>query len=128
MYPSCSRREISDLVRAIKGDKYWKVISKGGDAIYIIALTRARYPEGGAFRARATHLGSVLVEPRAARYCRKGRVLIVVRGVARHVLTWPAFLRLIKLDPDRVLLTVMGGGIPPFLNLRALKALKERLG
>ena len=127
-YPDCSRREIRDLVEAIKGDKYWRVDPKVRDVIYVVALTRARYPEGGAFRARATHVKSVLVDPRAARYCRKGRVLIVVNGYARHVLTWPAFLRLMKMDSERVLKAIFDGTLPPFTNSKILGAIKGKLG
>ena len=50
IYPQCSMREIENLVSAIKSDKYWKVHKDKNDALYVVALTRAKIPLKGGFK------------------------------------------------------------------------------
>ncbi|MEM2311451.1 MAG: hypothetical protein QXD79_07595 [Candidatus Methanomethylicia archaeon] len=131
IYPSCSSIEIENLVSAIIHDKYWKVHPNKGDAIYVVALTRARYPCGNGFRARATAVDTIIVSRRAAKFCRRGRILLAKRVDDKYfsetVIDWPAFLKIIRLNEDFIYSFLVENENPPaFLNKRILsKILKE---
>lgn len=127
IYPKCSRKEIQDLIEAIKCDKYWLVCPNYKNAIYVVALTRANIPEEKGFQARATHLNRVIVVPEAARFSRKGRVLMVIKlgsnYIAKSVILWPAFLRLIKENSNMIYEHLIEGKIPPFVNNKNVKVI-----
>ncbi|MEM1674688.1 MAG: hypothetical protein QXN24_08155 [Candidatus Bathyarchaeia archaeon] len=128
IYPGCSRRGIDDLVSAILSNKYWKVHSCRDDAYYAVALTRAHIPYMDGFRAKSTAPGVVIVSRRAARFCRRGRVLVVKKRndtfISETVIDWPAFLRVIKMDEDSIYRRLVEEQSPPaFLNKRNLKIL-----
>lgn len=128
IYPSCSRREIEDLVSAVLSNKYWKVHPEMNDAYYAVALTRAAIPYKDGFIARATFPRRVVVSPRAARFCRRGRILVIRLGrgypSSETVIDWPAFLRLIRMNGDLVYKLLIEARDPPaFLNRRSLSAL-----
>lgn len=120
MYPDCSRREVEDLISAIKGDKYWLVCPDYKDAVYVVALTRAKIPKADGFQAKATHLKRITVVPEAARFSKKGRILMVIKSnshyMAKSVVTWSAFLRLMNENPNEIYGMFMEGKIPPFVN------------
>jgi len=124
IYPECSTREIENLVSAIISNKYWKVHSGKNDALYVMALTQARIPYKDGFKAKSTAPRTVIVSPRTARFCRRGRVLIVKkRGeyfVSDTVVEWPVFVKLIRQDQDTVYESLIESPNPPaFLNRRA---------
>ncbi|MCP8305466.1 MAG: hypothetical protein H3Z50_08405 [archaeon] len=127
MYPKCSRKEIEDLIEAIKGDKYWSVCPEHKDAIYVVALTRAKIPKAGGFQAKATYLKKVTVSPEAANFSRRGRVLLAVKDgsnyIGKSVITWSAFLRLMNESPDLIYKLVVEGKIPPFVNNKNVSAI-----
>ena len=131
IYPQCSRREIQDLVNAIRNDKYWSVHPGTRDALYVVALTRASIPTPHGFRARATHLRTVTVPPEAAKYCRRGRVLVVVNRdpapVAMVVATWPAFLRLMRLKTAVVYEMLRSGALPAFIEERKAARMSRQI-
>ncbi|MEM2320617.1 MAG: hypothetical protein QXS79_01850 [Candidatus Bathyarchaeia archaeon] len=128
VYPGCSRRRIDDLVSAIISNKFWKVHSDKDDAYYAIALTRARIPYMGGFKAKSTAPGIIIVSRGAARFCRRGRVLVAKRRnnvfTSDTVIDWPAFLRIIKMDESLVYRRLVEDLNPPaFLNRRNLSFL-----
>ncbi|MEM2699143.1 MAG: hypothetical protein QXN98_00130 [Candidatus Bathyarchaeia archaeon] len=133
VYPECSRRDIENLVSAIISKKYWRVHPSRSDIYYAVALTRAKISCINGFRAKSTAPGPVVVSPRAARFCRRGRVLLVRRGnggtfTSETVIDWPTFLRLIRLDEDKVYKYLIEDPNPPaFLNRRAFAALLRKM-
>jgi len=127
VYPECSRRGIDDLVSAILSGKYWKVHSGRDNAYYAVALTRARIPYMSGFKAKSTAPGTVIVSPRAARFCRRGRVLLAKKKdgifISDTVIDWPAFLRIIRMDENLVYERLVENSNPPaFINRRTLIA------
>ena len=133
-YPQCSRRQIESLVSAILSNKYWRVHSQRSDAYYTVALTRALIPCEGGFRAKSTASGAVIVSPRAARFCRRGRILVVKKRSDGHafisetVIDWPTFLKVIKLNEDSVYKCLVESSSPPaFLNRRSFAKLMKDL-
>ncbi|MEM0049245.1 MAG: hypothetical protein QW424_04000 [Candidatus Bathyarchaeia archaeon] len=125
IYPECSRREIEDLVSAIISSKYWKVCPDKNDAYYAVALTRARIPYMGGFRVRSTAPGIVIVSQRAARFCRRGRVLLIKKKdnvfISETIIEWLAFLKIIKINGNLVYeRLVMDPNPPTFINRRTL--------
>lgn len=133
IYPECSRHDIENLVSAIISKKYWRAHPSRNDIYYAVALTRAKIPCTNGFKAKSTAPGPVVVSPKAARFCRRGRVLLVRRGsggtfTSETVIDWPTFLRLIKLDEDKVCRYLIEDSNPPaFLNRRAFTALLRRM-
>lgn len=128
VYPECSRRGIDDLVSAILSNKYWKVHSGRDDAYYAVALTRARIPYLDGFKAKSTVPGVVIVSRRAARFCRRGRVLLAKKRngifISETIIDWPAFLRIIRMDENLIYRRLVEGDSPPaFLNRRNLAIL-----
>ncbi|MCP8322319.1 MAG: hypothetical protein H3Z52_15485 [archaeon] len=127
IYPECSRKEVEDLIEAIKGDKYWLVSPNHKDAIYVVALTKANIPRTKGFQAKATHLKKIVVVPEAARFSRKGRVIMAIKldsdYIAKSVVSWSAFLRLMDENPDAIYNMLIEGKIPPFVNNNNISAI-----
>lgn len=115
------------MIEAIKWDKYWLVCPNYKNAIYVVALTRANIPKENGFQAKATYLKRVIVVPEAARFSRKGRILMTIKlgsnYVAKSVILWSAFLRLINEDPNLIYNMLTEGKIPPFINNKNIKAI-----
>ncbi len=118
-------------MEAIRGDKYWFVHPGKRDALYVVALTRAKIPAVQGYRARGTHLGFVSLTSEAAPYCRRGRIIAVTRlgprFAGRCVIPWPEFLKLIKFDSATIYRALLENQLPPFINRRALTGLLQRL-
>lgn len=117
------RREREDLITAVKGNKYWKATSSNKDFIYVIALTRARVRTNEGFRARVTFLREAIMPRDVAKFCRRYRVLLVNRrtSIASCVITWKAFLRIIRnYSEDIYRMLTVDGGLPPYINIRVL--------
>jgi len=127
IYPECSRKEIEDLVEAIKGDKYWLVSPNYKDAIYAVALTKANIPKANGFQAKATHLKRVIVEFDAAKFSKNGRILMAIKSgsdyIAKSVILWSAFLRIVNENPDAIYKMLIEGKIPAFVNDRNVSAI-----
>ena len=121
------RKEREDLTAAIRDDKYWKATSSNKDFVYVVALTRARVKSREGFSARATFVGRAFLADEAAKFCRKYRVLLVERRTGRAfcVLTWRAFLRVMKGYSEDVYRTLIGGELPPYLNTKILESVLE---
>ena len=66
----------------------------------------------------------------AAKYCSKGRVLVALKDdsgfEAVSVITWPAFLRFIRLDSSRIFEDILGGHLPPFIGERYVAEIRKR--
>jgi len=123
IYPKCPTREIENLVSAIISNKYWKVHSERNDALYAVALTQARIPYMDGFKAESTLPKTVILSPKAARFCRRGRVLIAKkRGenfISDTVVEWPIFVRLIRQDESIIYKFFIENPDPPaFINRR----------
>ena len=126
IYPKCSTIEIENLVSAITSNKYWKVHSERKDVLYVVALTQAKIPFKDGFKAESTVAKTVIVSPKAARFCRRGRILIVKdRGDdfrSDTIIEWPVFLRLIQQDQDLTYKFVIENPDPPiFINSQIFK-------
>ena len=130
VYPSCRMRDIEDLVAAIRGNKYWNIHPGLRDAIYVVALTRAEIASKRGFLARATHVGQIKVMEAAAKYCSKGRVLVAMKEgsgfEAVSVITWPAFIRFIRLDSSRIYEDLLSGQLPPFIGERYVAEIRQK--
>jgi len=104
IHPGCTNKEIEDLVNAIKEDKYWNALPNYKDALYVVALTRARIKVNKANVVKVTHFGKILVDQSIAKFCSRGKILLVVRDNshyrARFVITWPAFLNIMRGDSE----------------------------
>ncbi|MEM4310800.1 MAG: hypothetical protein QXX95_00215 [Nitrososphaerales archaeon] len=100
VFKDAKAQVVRDLVEAIKGDKYWKAMSK--DYLFLLALSRARLPYGKYYLAKTTHFKRVLVEEEIAKYCRRGRVLMVRKDrgnlIAEKILSWEAFVKFMRRD------------------------------
>lgn len=83
-----------DLVESIVKDKFWR----RGPWVFCVALTRARYREGGVRFCRCTGVGRVFVGDELAPLVRRGVVLVVRRGsnVARLVFPWDVFVYAVR--------------------------------
>ncbi|MEM2441904.1 MAG: hypothetical protein QXX99_05990, partial [Candidatus Bathyarchaeia archaeon] len=69
--------------------------------------------------------GIVIISKRAARFCRRGRVLVAKRrnGIffSETIIDWPAFLRIVKINENLVYRRLVEEPNPPaFLNRRSL--------
>ena len=129
---SCSPQEIDDLVSAIRSNKYWKVHSEKNDAIYVVALTQARIPFKEGFKAKSTASKTVVVGQKAARFCRRGRILVVKdQGktfISNTVIEWPIFLRLIRKNQNHVYKSLIENpNPPPLLNSRTFRGVLKRM-
>ncbi len=130
IYPKCSNIEIENLVSAIMSNKYWKVHSERKDTLYAVALTQAKIPFKDGFKAESTAPKTVIVSPKAACFCRRGRILIVKdRGEdfgSDTIVDWPVFLRLMRLDQDINYKFLIENPYPPaFINSRIFKKFFE---
>ena len=126
MYPKCSALDIENLVSAIASNKYWKLHSTKIDALYVVALSQAKIPFKDGFKAESTASKTVILSPKASRFCRRGRILIVKdRGenfISNTVLEWPIFIKLIKQDQDLIYKFFIENPSPPlFLNDRIFR-------
>lgn len=132
IYPECSQLEIENLVSAMLSRKYWRVHPSKDDAYYVVALTRAKIPFRNGFRAKSTAPWPIIISPRAAKFCRRGRILIIKRKectfISETVVDWPVFLRLMKMDENLAYkYLIENPNPPPFLNMRIFRALLLRL-
>lgn len=127
LYPTCSAKEISTLVAAIMGDKYWRVAPGVGDAIYVVALSRAKVRTPYGFKARCTHLGFIDMHRESSRHCRMGRILLAERAredffTVRSVVPWPVFLVLLP-HSQRIYNAMKERTLPVYLRRSALRGL-----
>ncbi|MEM2210222.1 MAG: hypothetical protein QXW83_04640 [Nitrososphaerales archaeon] len=129
IYPNCSQREIMNLIEAINGNKYWYVYPRCKDAIYVVALSRAKIPLAKGFQAKATYVRKIKVDEKASRFCKRGRVLIAIKEGSKFkavsVVTWPAFLKLMHKNPERIYQLLTNDNLPPFIGLKQLLYLKD---
>ena len=120
IHPGCTNKEIMDLVNAIKENKYWNVLPNEKNALYVVALTRARITVKKDNVVRVTYFGKILVDREVARFCSRGKILLVVRENShfkgRYIITWPAFLNIMRNNPEL------------FYNALIKKDLKELIG
>jgi len=104
IHPGCTNKEIMDLVNAIKENKYWNVLSNNKDLVYVIALNRAQIKVNAQNVVRVTYFGKISVDRDIARYCSRGKVVLALRENSnfngRYVITWPAFLNIMRNDPE----------------------------
>jgi hypothetical protein len=100
IHPGCTNKEIEDLVNAVKEDKYWNALPNYKDSLYVVALTRARIKANKANVVKVTHFGKILVDQDIAKFCSRGKILLLVRNDSRYrakyVITWPAFLNIMR--------------------------------
>ena len=120
IHPGCTTKDIEDLVNAIREDKYWNALPNYKDALYVVALTRARIKVNKANVVKVTYFGKMLVDQEIAKFCSRGKILLVVRDNShyrgKYVITWPAFLN------------VMRGNSESFYNSLIHSDMKELIG
>ena len=131
IYPKCSTNEIENLVSAIISSKYWKVHFEKRNVLYVVALTKAKIPFKDGFKAKSTAPKTVVVSYKAARFCKRGRILIVKdRGedfISETVVEWLVFLKLIRQDQNLIYqFFIEYPDPPPFLNSRIFKKIQRR--
>ncbi|MEM3083854.1 MAG: hypothetical protein QXP61_02065 [Nitrososphaerales archaeon] len=102
IHPGCTNKEIMDLVNAIKDNKYWNVLPNEKDAVYVVALTRARIKVNNDNVVRVTHFGKILIDREIAKLCSRGKVLLAFRENShfrgKYIITWPAFMNIMRTD------------------------------
>lgn len=127
LHPGCTGKEIEDLVNAVREDKYWNALPNYKDALYVVILTRARIKVNKDNVVRVTHFGKILVDERIAKFCSRGKVLLVVgqnshyRG--EHVITWPAFLNVMRGDSEHFYHVLVNGNVKELVGVKQAKAM-----
>lgn len=127
LHPGCSNKEIMDLVYAIKENKYWNVLPNEKDAIYVVALTRARIKANSDNIVRVTHLDKILVDRSIAKLCSRGKVLLAFKEnshyKAHYVITWPAFLNIMRTDPEAFYRSLIREGAKELIGVKRAQEL-----
>lgn len=127
IHPGCTNKEIEDLVNAIREDKYWNALPNYKDALYVVALTRARIRVNKANVARVTHFGKILVDQSIAKFCSRGKILLVVKDNshyrARYVITWPAFLNIMRGNSELFYNALVGSNTRELIGVKQAKEL-----
>jgi hypothetical protein len=122
MYPSCTHKEIQELVSSIENGKYWR--AQDG-YLFTVALTRARSWRASSWVAEAAGLGAISVPEGLRPFCRKGRVALVKMGEIPLVvlfLGWPAFLwAMRKGEVTKVVDGASSGPLRGYINVPRLK-------
>lgn len=125
IHPGCTNKEIEDLVNAIKEDKYWNALPNYKDALYVVALTRARIRVNKANVVKVTHFGKILVDQDIAKFCSRGKILLVVRDNshyrARYVITWPAFLNIMRGNSELFYNALIGSNTKELVGVKQAK-------
>jgi hypothetical protein len=122
MYPSCTHKEILELVASIEKGKYWNA-QEG--YVFAVALTRARLRKGPYWVAEIAGIGAIRVPGELRPFCRKGRVaLLKAEGGPQAVLFvgWPAFLwAMRKGEVARLVEGASTGVLKGYVNVPRLK-------
>jgi hypothetical protein len=131
-HPGLARKEIEDLVSSIRNEKYWNALPSSRDAVYVLALSRARVRVKGGKVATVTHFGKVLVEEGVAKFCSRGKVLLLIRDdshyTARYVITWPAFLNVMRGDAGRFYDALVRSGITELVGVKKAREMMTGTG
>jgi hypothetical protein len=127
LHPGCTAKEIEDLVNAVKEDKYWNALPNYKDALYVVALTRARIKVNGANIVRVTFLDKIAVDGDIAKFCSRGKVILVMRENShyrgRYVITWPAFLNVMRGNPEAFYHTLLSSNVRELMGVKQTKAM-----
>jgi len=125
IHPGCTTKEIEDLVNAIKEDKYWNALPNYKDALYVVALTRARIKVNKANVVKVTHFGKILVDQSIAKFCSRGKILLVVRDNSHykgmHVITYPAFLNIMRGNSESFYNSLIRSNINELIGVKQAK-------
>lgn len=125
IHPGCTTKEIMDLVNAIKENKYWNVLPNVKDAVYVVALTRARIKINKDNVVRVTHFGKIIVDGEIAKFCSRGKVLLAVRESShfkgKYVITWPAFLNIMRTNPEAFYNSLMQRNAKELIGVKQAK-------
>jgi hypothetical protein len=125
IHPGCTNKEIMDLVNAIKENKYWNVLPSEKDAVYVVALTRARIRVNKDNVVRVTHFGKILVDGEIAKFCSRGKVLLAVKENShfkgRYIITWPAFLNIMRTDAELFYRTLTKEDVKELIGVKKAK-------
>ena len=125
IHPGCTNKDIEDLVNAIKEDKYWNALPNYKDALYVIALTRARIKVNKANVVKVTHFGKILVDQSIAKFCSRSKILLVMKDNshyrARYVITWPAFLNIMRSDSESFYNALIGSDTKELIGVKQAK-------
>lgn len=119
-----------DLVNAVKENKYWNVLPDEKDAVYVVALTRARIKVNKDNVVRVTHFGKILVDREIAKFCSRGKVLLAVRENShfrgKYIITWPAFLNIMRTDPELFYNSLMEKDVKELIGVKRAKEIMNR--
>lgn len=93
-----SERDISDLVEAIKNDKFWYALPSNKQFVFVVALSRARIRKGTFYLAKATYLKQIYVPKEIKEFVRRFMVALVERETkeSKVVMSWKTFLSLMR--------------------------------
>lgn len=129
IHPGCTNKEIMDLVNAVKENKYWNALPKYKDAVYVVALTRARIKANNANVVKVTHFGKILVDQKVAKFCSRGKVLLAVRDNAhyraKYVITWPAFLNVMRGNAELFYNTLINSDANELIGVKQAKEMMK---
>lgn len=123
IYNELRRRDLENLLEAIRHDKYWRVYPGDSRFFYTVILSRARTPSPRGRLVRVTGFGQLVAAGEAARFCRKYRVGIVdsrARALI-SVLTWRAFSWIMRNCASGIYAKLSSGSLPSYINIRQAK-------
>ena len=125
VFEKISKKERSNLLQAIKGKKYWNISEGNHEYVYAVSLSRARISAPSGYYANTSAFGRIQVVPKAAKYCRKYRVLLInlKSKIAYSTLTWMSFTTIMKKHSSLIENLVQNDKIPPYINSRILHEL-----
>ena len=125
IHPGCTNKEIEDLVNAIREDKYWNALPNYKDALYVVALTRARIKANKANVVKVTHFSKILVDQDIAKFCSRGKILLLVRNDshyrAKYIITWPAFLNIMRGNSESFYNTLINTNTRELIGVKQAK-------
>lgn len=125
IHPGCTNKEIEDLVNAVREDKYWNALPNYKDSLYVVSLTRARIKANKANVVKVTHFGKILVDQDIAKFCSRGKILLLVRNEshyrAKYVITWPAFLNIMRGNSESFYNTLINSNTRELIGVKQAK-------
>lgn len=130
IYGELKRRELENLIEAIKHNKYWRVQPRDNRFFYAVILSRARTPSSRGRLVRVTGFGQLTALGAVAAFCRRYRVGVVdsKEGIVLAVLTWRAFSWAMRNCQSEIYLRLVTGSLPAYINIKGIKEICSNNG